>query len=53
MNGKLVEKLANSEYFEKFINQTIETLSNERIYFNNWKSIVILYAKLYQRIKNY
>ena len=52
MNDKLVEKLANSEYFEKFINQTIETLSNERIYFNNWKSIVILYAKLNKISKN-
>lgn len=52
MNDKLVEKLATSEYFEKFINQTIETLSNERIYFDNWKSIVILYAKLNKISKN-
>lgn len=52
MNDKLVEKLATSEYFEKFINQIIETLSNERIYFDNWKSIVILYAKLNKISKN-
>lgn len=47
---ELVSKLCSSEYFNEFIKKMINTLTEYELNFDEWKSMVILYAKMNKKL---
>lgn len=45
-SDELVKLLCSSEYFDMFVKRMINTISNNKLSFSEWNSMVVLYAKM-------